>query len=115
MRPERTSMNQTFAFYDARANESAAEAAVAKLDMVRERALRSEKTWRTLADQAQRLHDERAKAELAKLARQQADAELLAAQAEEMLTAEADVAELDESDDTDDEADEIDLATDSVN
>ncbi len=73
MRPERVRMNQTFAFYDARANESAAEAAVAKLDMVRERALRSEKTWRTLADQAQRLQDERAKAEIAKAERQDAE------------------------------------------
>jgi hypothetical protein len=69
-------MNQTFAFYDARANESAAEAAVAKLDMVRERALRSEKTWRTLADQAQKLQDERAKAEAERVERKAMEAEL---------------------------------------
>ena len=56
-------MSQTFAFYDARARESAAEAQVAKLDNVRERALRSEKSWRMLADQAQRVADERLKAE----------------------------------------------------
>ena len=56
-------MSQTFAFYDARARESAAEAAIAKLDNVRERALRSEKSWRTLADQAQRVHDERLKSD----------------------------------------------------
>jgi hypothetical protein len=69
-------LNQTFAFYDARANESAAEAAIAKLDMVRERALRSEKTWRTLADQALRLADERAKAEAERAIRKQAEADL---------------------------------------
>lgn len=69
-------MNQTFSFYDARANESAAEAAIAKLDMVRERALRSEKTWRTLADQALRLQEERAKAEAERATRKQAEADL---------------------------------------
>ena len=45
-------MSQTYEFYDARANESAAEAKAAALDNVRERALRSEATWRALADQA---------------------------------------------------------------
>lgn len=72
-------MNQTFAFYDARANESAAEASIAKLDMVRERALRSEKTWRTLADQALRLQEERAKAETERAERKQAEADLILA------------------------------------
>lgn len=69
MRPERVRMNQTFAFYDARAKESATEAAAAKLDMVRERCLRSEKTWRTLADQALRVQAEREKADLARAER----------------------------------------------
>jgi hypothetical protein len=52
-------MNQTFEFYDARANESAQQAAVATLGNVRERCLRSEKTWRTLADQALKLATDR--------------------------------------------------------
>lgn len=86
MRPERVRMNQTFAFYDARAQESATEAAAAKLDMVRERCLRSEKTWRTLADQALRVQAERAKAEIAKSERQEnerLDAERIADEARE--------------------------------
>ena len=77
MRPERVRMNQTFAFYDARARESAAEATAAKLDMVRERCLRSEKTWRTLADQALRVQAEREKADRARVERQEADRLLL--------------------------------------
>ena len=72
MRPERVRMNQTFAFYDARAKESATEAAAAQLDMVRERCLRSEKTWRTLADQALRVQAEREKADVARAERQEA-------------------------------------------
>lgn len=63
-------MSQTFDFYDARAKEAAAEAAVAALDNVRERALRSEKTWRALAEQARRVLVDRAKAEATKAARQ---------------------------------------------
>jgi hypothetical protein len=65
-------MTQTFEFYDARANEAAAEAAVAVLDNVRERALRSEKTWRALADQARRVLIDRAKSEAIKEARRAA-------------------------------------------
>jgi hypothetical protein len=45
-------MAQTFEFYDERAREAAAEADKAQLDNVRERALRSEKAWRSMADQA---------------------------------------------------------------
>ena len=56
-------MSQTYEFYDARANESAAEAKAAALDNVRERALRSEATWRALADQARAVAVERAKVE----------------------------------------------------
>lgn len=94
MRPEGVRMNQTFAFYDARARESASEAAVAKLDMVRERCLRSEKTWRTLADQALRVQAEREKAERAKSERQEVerlDAERIADERREdaLLDAEA--------------------------
>lgn len=62
-------MSQTFEFYDARARESAAEAQAASLDNVRERALRSEATWRALADQARAVAVERAKAEHEKAAR----------------------------------------------
>lgn len=65
-------MTQTFEFYDARANEAAAEAAVAVLDNVRERALRSEKTWRALAEQARRVVIDRAKSEAIKEARRAA-------------------------------------------
>lgn len=57
-------MNQTFEFYDSRANESAADAAAATLDNVRERCLRSERTWRALAKQALRLANDREKARL---------------------------------------------------
>ena len=45
-------MSQTYDFYSARAKESAAEAKAATLDNVRERALRSQATWKALADQA---------------------------------------------------------------
>lgn len=62
-------MSQTFEFYDARARESAAEAQAASLDNVRERALRSEATWRALADQARAVAAERAKAEHEKAVR----------------------------------------------
>ena len=59
-------MSQSFEFYTERAEQSAAEASVADLANVRERALRSEKTWRGLAAQANRVLVERAKAELAR-------------------------------------------------
>lgn len=62
-------MSQTFEFYDARARESAAEADAAVLDNVRERARRSEATWRTLANQARAVAEERARVEHQKAAR----------------------------------------------
>lgn len=62
-------MSQTFEFYDARANESAAEAKAAVLENVRERARRSEATWRSLANQARAVAEERAKVEQQKAAR----------------------------------------------
>ncbi len=40
-----------YEFLVARADQAAQEAAVALLDNVRERALRSEKAWRAMADQ----------------------------------------------------------------
>ncbi len=56
-------MSQTFDFYDARARESEAAAELAKLDMVRERELRSAAGWRTLAEQARKVEVSRVKAE----------------------------------------------------
>jgi len=55
-------MSQTFEFFDARANEAAADAEAATLDRVRERALRSEAAWRQMAARAQVMETERAKA-----------------------------------------------------
>ena len=52
-------MSQTFDFYDARAREAAEDATKATLANVRDRALRSEKTWRALADQAQKVEGDR--------------------------------------------------------
>jgi hypothetical protein len=71
-------MSQTFQFYEARANEAAAEAAAAQLDMVRERALRAEKTWRSLAAQASKIEHERVKAEEVRAERRAAEAEVAA-------------------------------------
>ncbi|MEN7536942.1 hypothetical protein [Aurantiacibacter flavus] len=62
-------MSQTFAFYDARAQEAARDAKAATLDNVRERALRSQKTWRALADQAKKIEKSRAKAASERLER----------------------------------------------
>ena len=52
-------MSQTFEFYDAQATAAAAQAAEARLDNVRERALRSEKAWRQLADRALKVQRDR--------------------------------------------------------
>ena len=67
-------MSQTFEFYDARANEAAAEAEAATLDNVRERNLRAEKTWRALATQAQKVMVDRSKADAARAERRAAEA-----------------------------------------
>jgi hypothetical protein len=72
-------MSQTFEFYTERADQSAAEASIADLANVRERALRSEKTWRVLAAQANRVLVERAKAELARAELRAGEAEQAAA------------------------------------
>lgn len=66
-------MSQGFEFYDARANEAAHAAAAAELDNVRERNLRSEKTWRALADQAKKVQHDRAKADAERQARREAE------------------------------------------
>lgn len=76
-------MSQTFTFYDARAQESAAEAEAATLDRVRERALRSEKTWRGLADKAKKMEEDRAKAEADRAERREREAQEQALQAEQ--------------------------------
>ncbi|MEP0189290.1 MAG: hypothetical protein ABJP70_03580 [Erythrobacter sp.] len=68
-------MSQTFEFYDARAQEAASAAQEAKLVNVRERNLRAEKTWRTLADQALKVKSDREKAESERMARREAEAE----------------------------------------
>ena len=72
-------MSQTFEFYDARARESAVEAEQAVLENVRERALRSEKTWRALAEQARKVLVDREKAEIVRAERRAAEAAALAA------------------------------------
>jgi len=66
-------MAQTWEFYADRAKESAAEATAAKLDNVRERALRSEATWLGLADQARRVAEERVKVERERVERRDAE------------------------------------------
>jgi len=78
-------MSQTFDFYDARAREAASEAERADLIMVRERALRAEKTWRGLANQAKKVERDRIKAEEIRQERRAAEAAELAARAEPQL------------------------------
>ena len=67
-------MAQTYEFYIARADEAAAAAKTATLDNVRERELRSEKTWRGLAEQARKSGEERVKAEEARAQKRAAEA-----------------------------------------
>ncbi len=62
-------MAQTYEFYCERADEAAALAAKATLENVRERELRSEKTWRGLAEHARKTVEERNKADLARAER----------------------------------------------
>lgn len=78
-------MSQTFDFYDARAREAAAEADKADLVMVRERALRAEKTWRGLAEQARKVERDRVRAEEVRQERRAAEAAELAARADAQL------------------------------
>ncbi|OBX19639.1 hypothetical protein A9995_06695 [Erythrobacter sp. QSSC1-22B] len=72
-------MSQTFEFYHARAEESATEANAAQLDNVRDRALRSEATWRGLAEQARKVAEDRVKAEHERSVKRAAEAEALEA------------------------------------
>lgn len=66
-------MAQTYEFYNERADEAASLAAKATLDNVRDRELRSEKTWRGLAEQARRTIEEREKAERVRAERRAAE------------------------------------------
>ena len=59
---------QSFEFCTARADEAAADAEEATLDNVRDRALRSEKTWRGLAEHARGVATEREKVRAEKAA-----------------------------------------------
>ncbi len=67
-------MAQTYEFYAERANAAAAAAKKATLDNVRDRELRSEKTWRALADQARKVAEDRATADAEREARRAAEA-----------------------------------------
>ncbi|MEO1731096.1 MAG: hypothetical protein AAFR64_10180 [Pseudomonadota bacterium] len=67
-------MAQAYEFYIERAEAAAKAAEVAVLDNVRERELRSEKTWRGLAEQARQGAEERLKADAARAAKREAEA-----------------------------------------
>ena len=67
-------MAQTYEFYCERADEAAALADKATLDNVRERELRSEKTWRGLAEQARKTSEERVKADQVRADKRAAEA-----------------------------------------
>lgn len=61
-------MSQSFEFYIERADEAAAEARLALLDNVRERALRSEAAWRQMAERLLRVEEQRRVAETSRAA-----------------------------------------------
>jgi hypothetical protein len=69
-------MNQSFTFLDTRAREAAAEADKATLSNVKERALRSAATWRTMADKALKIEEDRARADAERSARKVEEADL---------------------------------------
>ncbi|GAA4643029.1 hypothetical protein GCM10023115_09890 [Pontixanthobacter gangjinensis] len=77
-------MSQNFEFYNTRAKEAAAEAKAAKLDNVRERALRSETAWREMADRAKQMEEDR---EVARIDREQRQAEAAELEAAKVLAA----------------------------
>ena len=74
-------MAQTYEFYCERADEAAALAALATLENVRERELRSEKTWRGLAEQARKTTEERIKADAVRAERRAAESLVVAVEA----------------------------------
>ena len=65
---------QSFEFCTARADQAAIEASEATLDNVRDRALRSEATWRGLAEHARGVAEERERALVEKVARLEQEA-----------------------------------------
>lgn len=67
-------MAQTYEFYCERADEAAALAQEATLANVRERELRSEKTWRGLAEHARKTIEERGKTDRVRAERRAAEA-----------------------------------------
>ena len=86
-------MSQTFEFYDARAKEAATEADKAQLVNVRERALRAERTWRGLAEQARKVLRDREKADRERSARRDAEAAAAVAEAAALPVASAGAAD----------------------
>lgn len=67
-------MAQTYEFYIERAEQAAQAAKEAKLANVRAHELRSEKTWRGLAEQSRKTSEERLKADAAREARREGEA-----------------------------------------
>ncbi|MEM9086403.1 MAG: hypothetical protein AAGB23_10815 [Pseudomonadota bacterium] len=67
-------MPQSYDFYLDRADAAAKAAKEAKLDNVRERELRSEKTWRGLAEQARMGAEAREKADAERIAKREEEA-----------------------------------------
>lgn len=61
-------MALTYEFLIERADQAATEAASARLDNVRDRALRSEKAWRVMADQLREVAEGRERTRLERLA-----------------------------------------------
>lgn len=68
-------MAQSYEFYSERAEAAAKAAKAATLENVRERELRSEKTWRALAEKARKTATDREKADTERMARREAEAE----------------------------------------
>jgi len=66
-------MAQTYEYYCERADEAATLADKATLDNVRDRELRSEKTWRGLAEQARKTAEERVKADIVRAEKRASD------------------------------------------
>lgn len=68
-------MAGTYEFYCERADAAATAASEAVLDNVKRRELRSEATWRGLAEQARKSAEERIKADTARAEKREAEAE----------------------------------------
>ena len=66
-------MSKDYDFFDTRAREAADEANAAKLDNVRERALRSEAAWRGMADRALQVEQDRLVANRERAERREAE------------------------------------------